>query len=95
MDQWWVLNAGFLPARIMPESPRWLLSMGRRDLVIPILQDAARTNKMTLPASLDKHLQQVRRTGSGGVTMPWRPGLRFIFHTVISPCFGAKPGDKD
>lgn len=43
---------------IMPESPRWLLSVGRKDLVIPILQSAARTNKMALPASLDKHLQQ-------------------------------------
>ncbi|XP_034253034.1 organic cation transporter protein-like isoform X2 [Thrips palmi] len=43
---------------IMPESPRWLLSVGRKDLVVPILQDAARTNKLTLPASLDKQLQQ-------------------------------------
>ncbi|KAK3925868.1 Organic cation transporter protein [Frankliniella fusca] len=50
---------------IMPESPRWLLSIGRKDLVIPILQDAARINNMVLPASLDKHLQQETSSMSG------------------------------
>ena len=45
--------------RIMPESPRWLLSMGRKDQVVAIMQEAARANKLTLPASLDKQLQQV------------------------------------
>ncbi|KAE8750371.1 hypothetical protein FOCC_FOCC002930 [Frankliniella occidentalis] len=50
---------------IMPESPRWLLSVGRKDLVIPILQEAARTNRMVLPTSLDKHLQQESSSMSG------------------------------
>ncbi|KAJ1531581.1 hypothetical protein ONE63_000253 [Megalurothrips usitatus] len=68
---------------IMPESPRWLLSVGRKDLVVPILQDAARTNRMTLPSSLDKHLQQQECVGhpdeSAGVLDLFRtPNIRKI-----------------
>lgn len=45
---WWVL----------PESPRWLLALGRTDEVMAILQEAASVNKRTLPPSLDKILRQ-------------------------------------
>lgn len=45
---WWVL----------PESPRWLLAVGRTDEVMLILQEAARVNNRPLPPSLDKTLRQ-------------------------------------
>ncbi|KAF5301568.1 hypothetical protein FQR65_LT08873 [Abscondita terminalis] len=43
---WWVL----------PESPLWLLAMGRNQEVMTILQNAAKTNKKQLPPNLDKQL---------------------------------------
>nr|CAD7453463.1 unnamed protein product [Timema tahoe] len=46
---WWIL----------PESPRWLLAMGRKDEVMLILKEAARVNKRQLPANTDKILQQM------------------------------------
>jgi len=45
---WWIL----------PESPRWLLAVGRTDEVLAILQEAARINKRTLTPSLDKLIRQ-------------------------------------
>ncbi|KAJ9582503.1 hypothetical protein L9F63_003196 [Diploptera punctata] len=45
---WWVL----------PESPRWLLALGRTEEVMLILQEASRVNKRPLPPSLDKILRQ-------------------------------------
>ncbi|XP_019762467.1 organic cation transporter protein isoform X2 [Dendroctonus ponderosae] len=41
---------------ILPESPRWLLALGRTKEVLKILEDAARFNKKELPANLDKSL---------------------------------------
>ncbi|XP_017782628.1 PREDICTED: organic cation transporter protein-like isoform X2 [Nicrophorus vespilloides] len=43
---WWVI----------PESPRWLLAMGRHQEVMTILQRAAVMNKRELPLNLDKQL---------------------------------------
>nr|CAD7439948.1 unnamed protein product [Timema bartmani] len=51
---WWIL----------PESPRWLLAMGRKDEVMLILKEAARVNKRQLPANTDKILQQTRPVAS-------------------------------
>ncbi|KAG5894036.1 hypothetical protein JTB14_037882 [Gonioctena quinquepunctata] len=42
---------------VLPESPRWLLAMGRTEEVITILEDAARMNNRKLPQNLDKMLQ--------------------------------------
>ncbi|XP_023018832.2 organic cation transporter protein isoform X2 [Leptinotarsa decemlineata] len=42
---------------VLPESPRWLLAMGRTDEVMKILEDAAKMNNRTLPPNLDKQLQ--------------------------------------
>nr|CAD7408877.1 unnamed protein product [Timema poppensis] len=56
-------SAAKLP--ILPESPRWLLAMGRKDEVMVILKEAARVNKRQLPANTDKILQQVSRVGRG------------------------------
>ncbi|XP_049820741.1 organic cation transporter protein-like isoform X2 [Aethina tumida] len=43
---WWVL----------PESPRWLLAMGRTHEVMRILEGAAKMNQRDLPQNLDKQL---------------------------------------
>ncbi|EEZ98159.1 organic cation transporter protein isoform X1 [Tribolium castaneum] len=43
---WWVL----------PESPRWLLAMGRTNEVMTILQRASNWNKKELPINIDKQL---------------------------------------
>lgn len=43
---WWVL----------PESPRWLLAMGRTQEVLAILQKAAHFNGRDLPINIDKQL---------------------------------------
>lgn len=45
--------------RILPESPRWLLAMGKIDEVMEVLKEAARVNKITLPSNIDKILKQV------------------------------------
>lgn len=46
---WWVL----------PESPRWLLALGRTKEVMTILEEAAKTNGRVLPHNLDKQLMPV------------------------------------
>lgn len=45
--------------RILPESPRWLLTMGKIDQVMEVLKEAARINKRPLPPNMDKVLKQV------------------------------------
>ncbi|XP_065222264.1 organic cation transporter protein-like isoform X2 [Planococcus citri] len=45
---WWIL----------PESPRWLLAMGKVDEVVEVLKEAARVNKKALPSNIDKILKQ-------------------------------------
>ncbi|CAG2060084.1 unnamed protein product [Timema podura] len=55
---WHYLHKQTAAVRILPESPRWLLAMGRKDEVMLILKEAARVNKRQLPANTDKILQQ-------------------------------------
>ncbi|XKL61760.1 hypothetical protein PGB90_001593 [Kerria lacca] len=43
---------------IVPESPRWLLAMGKIDEVMVVLKEAARVNKRILPSNIDKILRQ-------------------------------------
>ncbi|XP_066998646.2 organic cation transporter protein [Anabrus simplex] len=43
---------------ILPESPLWLLALGRKEEVLVILQEAARINGKPLPQNVDKILQQ-------------------------------------
>lgn len=43
---------------ILPESPRWLLAVGRTQEVYTILEKAARFNNRKLPKNFDKLLQQ-------------------------------------
>jgi hypothetical protein len=48
---------------VLPESPRWLLALGKTDEVMVILQEAARINNRPLPPNLDKLLRQVSVKG--------------------------------
>lgn len=43
---------------ILPESPRWLLAIGKTQEVYTILERAARFNNKKLPKNFDKLLQQ-------------------------------------
>lgn len=61
------------PGRVLPESPRWLLTKGRIEEAKKLLQKAAATNKRSLPPEL---LEQVRgvlvlRHCPGPCSSPW------------------------
>lgn len=45
--------------RFIPESPRWLLAMGKVDETMEVLQKAAKVNKHPLPENMDKIINQV------------------------------------
>lgn len=45
--------------RFVPESPRWLLAMGRVDETMEVLEKASKINKHPLPVNMDKILKQV------------------------------------
>lgn len=45
--------------RFIPESPRWLLAMGKVDETMEVLKKASKMNKHPLPANMDKILNQV------------------------------------
>lgn len=49
----------YLTIRFIPESPRWLLAMGKVDETMEILQKASKINKHPLPVNMDKILNQV------------------------------------
>lgn len=45
--------------RFIPESPRWLLAMGKVNETMEVLKKASKMNKHPLPANMDKVLNQV------------------------------------
>lgn len=47
--------------RFVPESPRWLLAMGRVEETMEVLQKASKINKHPLPVNMDKILKQVSK----------------------------------
>lgn len=51
---------------VLPESPRWLLAVGKTQEVIIILEQAARFNNKKLPKNFDKLLQQEVSVEEGG-----------------------------
>lgn len=51
---------------ILPESPRWLLALGKTKEVLVILEQAARFNNRKLPKNFDKLLQQEVSGDEGG-----------------------------
>ncbi|CAH2017392.1 unnamed protein product [Acanthoscelides obtectus] len=48
----WILKRGW----VLPESPRWLLALGRTTEVMSILESACKFNGKKLPPNLDKQL---------------------------------------
>lgn len=45
--------------RFIPESPRWLLAMGKVNETMEVLNKASKINKHPLPVNMDKILNQV------------------------------------
>ncbi|XP_073985223.1 organic cation transporter protein-like [Rhodnius prolixus] len=72
----------FLPLLwILPESPRWLLSMGKSEKVLKVLEDAAKFNKMELPASVDKLIKQEIAKEEGTENQSPKVGLLDLYRT--------------
>jgi sugar porter (SP) family MFS transporter len=58
---------------LVPESPRWLAAVGRRELALDVL------TRINGRAQADKELQEIQdelREESGGFSELWRPGIR-------------------
>nr|CAD7598346.1 unnamed protein product [Timema genevievae] len=66
LPRWDYLNLAIsLPALLIfgiwlaiPESPRWLMTQGKKEEVMEVIKTAARCNKRTLPTNIEKQLDQ-------------------------------------
>ncbi|XP_078521384.1 solute carrier family 22 member 13-like isoform X5 [Lissotriton helveticus] len=76
---------GPLSDRILPESPRWLLTQGKSQDAKNLLQKAAKINKRKIPEELLEQLSEGTKTASGNMLDLFKkPRLRKI--TIIT-CF--------
>ncbi|NXG74833.1 S22AD protein, partial [Baryphthengus martii] len=57
--------AFFFYSRVLPESPRWLVTKGRLEEAKKVLQKAASINKRTIPPELFEQLKLEKQTKSG------------------------------
>jgi hypothetical protein len=72
--------SGILGAFLCPESPRWLISMGRNDEAMDIIRSAAKTNGLN-PDDLFK--PDVKLKGEHVETSNFTDLLRYVYDDIM------------
>lgn len=67
-----------LLSRFVPESPRWLIAVGKREEALRVLKEAATTNKMN-PCAIQDYLERLPTTESSKS----KPKLSTLFHGTL------------
>jgi len=49
----------FFSWKLLPESPRWMITQGKKDGAVKILKDIAKTNDVVAPVDLDAQVQKM------------------------------------
>jgi MFS family permease len=85
--------SGFLGACLVPESPRWLISVGRDDQALAVIKNAAAVNGKNLDLTYHRHVklkdEHVEESGFRDLlSRRWRRITLFLWFTWIGYAIG-------